>query len=104
MSERRTLRIIAIDRILPGVTMEQIGPLLGAEAEHAWELYKQGIFREVFFRQDHPGVVVMMECFDVAEAEQVMAELPLVKAGLIEFDYIPVGPFVVWENLFAAAE
>ncbi len=81
--------------------MEKIGPLLEAEAKHAWQLYKDGIFRELYFRQDHPGVVVVMECFDVEEAEAIMADLPLVKADLIEIDFVPVGPFVVFEELFA---
>ncbi len=80
--------------------MEQIGPHLPAELRHSWQLYKQGVFREIMFRQDHPGVVVVMECAHVDEARGVLAELPLVKAGLIEFELIPVGPFVMWENLF----
>ncbi len=104
MSERRTVRILAIDRLLPGVTLEQMAPHFEAESRHAWQLYKQGLFREILFRQDHPGVVISMECFDLDEAKAILAELPLVKAGLIEFDLIPVGAFPMWETLFRPAE
>jgi hypothetical protein len=35
--------------------------------------------------------------------QKAFAELPLVKAGLIEMETIPLGPFVNWEILFAPA-
>jgi len=36
------------------------------------------------------------------EAKKVLAELPLVKAGLIDFEVIPLGAFANWEILFAS--
>jgi hypothetical protein len=38
----------------------------------------------------------------VDEAKKAFADFPLVKAGLIEIDAIPLGPFLNWEMLFAA--
>ncbi len=95
------MKIIGFDHVKPGVTLEQIRPYLKAEARHAWELYKQGILRENYMRTDKPGAVVVLECQDVAEAERLFADLPLVKAGLIAFEFMPVGAFTPWEGLFA---
>jgi hypothetical protein len=97
------VKIFGYDRLLPGATLEKIKPLLEEEARHAWDLYKRGILRENYLRTDRPGAVVVLECADVDEARRLFADLPLVRAGLIEFDFIPVGPFTPWEGLFKEA-
>lgn len=59
--------------------------------------------RDIYFRQDRPGVAIFLECASVEEAKAVLAELPLVVAGLIEFEIIPLGAFTNWQMLFAPA-
>jgi hypothetical protein len=98
------MKIIAYDRVKPGVTLEQIRPHLKKEARHAWDLYERGIIRENYMRTDQPGAVVVLECADVAEAKRLFADLPLVQAGLIEFEFMPVGAFTPWGGLFAPEE
>ncbi|MBZ2031022.1 superoxide dismutase, partial [Klebsiella pneumoniae] len=49
-----------------------------------------------------PGVAIFLECDTVEEANNVMAEFPLAKAGLLTFECIPLGSFISWENLFSA--
>ena len=68
----------------------------------AWGLYKSGFIRDIYFRQDRPGVAIFLECDTVEEANNVMAEFPLAKAGLLTFECIPLGSFISWENLFSA--
>jgi len=97
------MKILCLDRPLPGATREKVLPLIRDEARHAWEAYKKGVIREIYFRQDRPGVAIFLECESAAEALRALAELPLVKAGLIEFEAIPLGPFVNFEVLFADA-
>lgn len=67
-----------------------------------WGLYKSGFIRDIYFRQDQPGVAIFLECDTVEEANNVMAEFPLAKAGLLTFECIPLGSFINWENLFSA--
>jgi hypothetical protein len=98
------VKIIAYDRVMPGVTLEQIRPHLKQEARHAWDLYEKGIIRENYLRTDKPGAVVVLECADVDEARRLFADLPLVQAGLIEFEFMPVGAFTPWGALFTPAE
>lgn len=97
------MMILCLDRPLPGATLEKYQPYLLDEVRHAWQAYKTGIIRDIYFRQDRPGVAIIAECPSVDEADKALADLPLVKAGLIEFEFIPLGPFVNWEALFAPA-
>lgn len=97
------MKILCLDRPLPGATVEKYQPHLLEEIRHAWQAYRKDIFREVYFRQDRPGVAIIVECASVEEAKEVFADFPLVKAGLIEIEAIPLGPFLSWEFLFAPA-
>lgn len=98
------MRILAIEKEAPGVTGEDFQPHLIAEAARAWELYQTGVFREMYFREDRPEAVLMLECADVEEAERVLSTLPLVKAGLIAFEIIPLAPYPGFARLFAEKE
>ena len=97
------MKILAIEQERPGITAGQFTPQLKqAEAARAWELYQAGLFREMYFRQDRPEAILMLECADVAEATDVLNTLPLVKAGLITFDIIPLKAYPGFARLFAA--
>lgn len=85
------MRILCLDIPAPGATLEHYAPHLTAEALHAWGLYKSGFIRDIYFRQDRPGVAIFLECDTVEEANNVMAEFPLAKAGLLTFECIPLG-------------
>ena len=98
------MKILAIDKILPGATAEKIQPLLQEEARHAWDAYLKEIIREIYFRKDRSGAVLMLECASVEEARKYVDKLPLVKAGLVDFNLIPLGPFIPFGALFAKEE
>jgi hypothetical protein len=95
------MKILGIEKGVPGTTAEQFGPHLEAEAERAWELYQAGIVRELYFRQDRTTAVLVLECASVEEARQVLGTLPLVREGLIVFDVIPLRPYPGFARLFA---
>jgi hypothetical protein len=67
-----------------------------------WQLYSSGTIREAHFRADHRTAVLVLEARDREEAERILAELPLVKNGLIRFELIPLQPYPGWERLFSA--
>ena len=95
------MKILAIEKEVPGVADADFKPHLKAEAARAWELYQAGVFRELYFRQDWPGAVLMLECADVEEANEVLNTLPLVREGMIAFDIIPLVPYPGFSRLFA---
>ncbi|TND09200.1 MAG: hypothetical protein FD123_1603 [Bacteroidetes bacterium] len=95
------MKIIAIDRIMPSASDERIREVVIQEAIHTWVLYSNDVIRELYFRKDRPGVVLVLECPSVGDARMLLSSFPLVKAGVIEFDIIPVGYFVPFGTLFS---
>lgn len=95
------MRMLCLDIPLPGANLEKYQPHLHGETLYAWKLYRSGFVRDIYFRQDRPGVVVLAEFDSLEEAKQSLADFPLAKAGLIDWQIIPIGPFVNWESLFA---
>jgi hypothetical protein len=95
-----SIRVLCLDRPLPGATFEKYQPHLQDEARHTWQACKKGLVREIYFRQDRPGVAIIVECETVEDAKRAFPDFPLVKAGLIEVEAIPLGPFLNWEILF----
>jgi hypothetical protein len=94
------VKLLCLDVPQPDATFEKYQPHLTDEARHAWQLYKGGIIRDIYFRQDRPGVAIVAESDSVEAAKQVLSEFPLAKAGLIGWEIIPLGPFLNWEMLF----
>jgi hypothetical protein len=75
-----------------------------AEAWHAWELYQAGVIREIYFRADRANGVLVLEVADLDEARAAVDSLPLVVAGLIDFELVPLRPYPGWARLFAQPE
>lgn len=46
--------------------------------------------------------VLVLECADVAEADAVLTSLPLVAAGLIAFEVLPLRAYPGFSRLFEA--
>ena len=95
------MKILAIEKEIPGLTADDFKPHAKAEAAKVWEFYQAGVFRELYFRQDRPEAVLVLECTGVDEANEVLNTLPLVKEGLITFEVIPLRPYPGFARLFA---
>jgi hypothetical protein len=96
------MQIIALEKELTGANSHDFEPHLLAEAARAWELYQSGLIRQIYFRQDWPGAVLILECSSIAEAETALETLPLVQQGLIAFDFIPLKPYPGFARLFGS--
>ena len=81
--------------------MEQIGPHMRAEAARVWELYQAGVLREIYFREDAKGAVILLECGSMGEAQKLLDSLPLVEKKLIDFDLMGLAPYPGYAKLFA---
>lgn len=95
------MKILAIEKDVPGITPDQFRPHLKAEAQRAWELYQSGAFRECYFREDRPNAILILECNNISEARDILNTLPLAKEGLIAFEVIPLKPYPGFSRLFA---
>jgi len=94
------MKILAVEQELPGASSEQFQAHLKDEALTVWRLHQANVIRELYFRADQSTAVLVMECEGLAEAEAALAALPLVKAGLIAFELIPLVPYPGFSRLF----
>ncbi|GIL14499.1 MAG: hypothetical protein BroJett038_32190 [Chloroflexota bacterium] len=94
------MKFLALEHEVPGVADEQFAPHLKAEAARAWELYLDGVIRELYFRADRHEAVLVLECPDMDAARAALDSLPLVRERLITFEIIPLAPYPGFARLF----
>ena len=95
------MKVLAIGHPRSGVRWEDIAPYVGEQARSVWERYEIDQVREFYLRADHqPGAVLVLECDDVMEAERLVAELPISEADLLDFEIIPLRPYMGFRQLF----
>ncbi|MBV5348548.1 superoxide dismutase [bacterium] len=81
------MKILAIEKELPGALDSDYKPWLESEARKAWELHQEGLIRELYFTEDHCAVLVL-EARDKEHAREIVDQLPLVQQKLIAFDLL----------------
>ncbi|WP_027167893.1 muconolactone Delta-isomerase family protein [Mesorhizobium sp. WSM3224] len=69
---------------------EQLAPSEGAQSRH---LYSIGFTRQIWHRGDIPGACQIVEAKDESEVHEKLATLPLAKAGMLDFEIIPLKPY-----------
>jgi hypothetical protein len=85
--------VMAMTTLKPGVALPDVMKLVQEEVRVAVQLYLDGKIDQWYTRSDGKGAVLFLRCKTAEEAKGVLAGLPLVKAGYIDVEYIPVGPF-----------
>ena len=98
------MKMIALEKERPGITPDQYQPFLKPEAARVWELYQSGHVREAYFNAEKHTAVLVLECSDLQEANNLLQTLPLVEAGLITFDLLPLVPYDGFARLFEVIE
>ena len=94
------MKFLALEHDAPAAAASNFQPHLKAEAARVWELYQAGTIRELYFRPDLHTAVLVLECASAAEAHQSLDTLPLVRAGLITFEVIPLEAYSGFSRLF----
>ena len=95
------MKILAMEREVPGVKPDDFKPHLKAEAIKVWELYQAGFLREIYFHADQFNAILILESKNAEDATKVLNALPLVKEGLITFEIIPLIPYPGFARLFS---
>ncbi|BBB47858.1 muconolactone Delta-isomerase family protein [Pelolinea submarina] len=95
------MKILVLEREKPDLTPAEVQPHLMDEARAAWKLVQEGTFREMYFTAEEHTAVIMLEADSVETAREILADLPLVRAGLIEFEVIPLRPYDGFARLFS---
>jgi hypothetical protein len=87
------MKIVIVNHRSENHGPEDFAPYLTPEAKKAFELMEEDFIRELYSRQDGKGAVLVVEADSEEDARARMAELPLVKAGLLRCEYYPVKAF-----------
>ena len=95
------MKILALEVENYPVNWSEIEPaLLRSEAKRVYELEQQNLIRQIYFRADTKSAVIEWEADSVEEVRGLLADFPLVKAGLIRFDVMPLMPYPGFSRLF----
>ena len=94
------MQYIAIANVGPGAPMEMVELLTEPEARRVWDLYTAGVVRSVWYRADSPGAVLLLEAGDAEQARAAIASLPMVEAGLLQTELIPLAPYDGLQAIF----
>jgi hypothetical protein len=97
------MKVLALGRDTAPADDPRFAEIRPAEARRAWELYQADVIREIYFRADRPNGVLVLEVSDLADARRVIDSLPLVAAGLIDFDLVPLRRYRGFAGRFAEA-
>ena len=86
-----TTKILAIGHINAAKAGDR-ATIMPTEVRETVKLYLAGKIDAWYVRRDQPGVVFLMNVSTVKEAHELLEALPLGKAGIMEFELIPIGP------------
>jgi hypothetical protein len=98
-----TTEVMVILTAKQGVTRQQIAAVMPSEVRATVKLYLDGKIRQWYSRGDGKGVIFLIDAKTEDEARAVMDTLPLAKEGLMEHQYIPVGPLMPLMTLIGPA-
>ena len=101
------MKILAIFRLTPETTADDLEPYTPEEAQTVWEGYVSGFVREIYLAGDQSDIdtessvaVGIVETEIISDARENLADLPLIEQDLITAEFVELKPFITWESLF----
>lgn len=93
------MKILAIEKEVTGVDWNTVSKdVLALEAHEVYNLYLSGVLREHYFNEEKCAVLVL-ECEDKAQAQELLATLPLVQQNLITFQLMELRPYTGYDRI-----
>ena len=86
------MKILAIEKEIESTDWSNADQILKDEARQAYRLVLAGSMREMYFTEEHIAVLIL-EADNLDRAREILGTLPLVKAGMIEFDVMELRPY-----------
>src|SRR5579863_2137223 len=78
------MKVLVLPKPIEGVSREEMLQHAAAEIQAVWDLYAQGICRELYSRANEPNrVVLVLESASLEAAQATLATLPFSKLHLI---------------------
>jgi hypothetical protein len=89
------LKILAIGRHASSTVDTDVrDKLLPAEAREGVKLYLAGKVDQWYYRKDNGAVIFILNVATTEEARSLLESMPLGKAHILTFDYIPLSPMM----------
>lgn len=95
------MQVLVIARVIPGTPMEQVLPLVKAEAAKVWDYYASEMVRSVYYIADMSGAVLLLEAPSIEAANEAVAQFPMVQANVLKCEILPLKPYTGIAELFA---
>ncbi len=95
--------ILTILSVKPNVERSEVLKVMPAEVRHTVELYLEGKILQWFGRGDGRGVVFILQGTNADDARAITDTLPLSKAGLVTFEYLPLSPLTPLQMLLSGS-
>jgi len=86
------MKVLAIGNAIKPITDELRAQLMPKEVPATLKHYLEGVIEQMFFRQDKPGVVFLMNVDSIENAKAITDKMPLVEAGVLQYEYQQLGP------------
>jgi len=96
-----TTKLLAIGSFTAKATPNAWKPLVPTEMRQTALLYLDGKIDQWYVKPDQSGVVFILNVTDPKEAKALLDKLPLGQAGLMKFQFIPLGPLSPLRALLA---
>ena len=95
------MKVLCISKWAKAPSPEERDAILPREVPATLKLYLDGVIEQMWFKLDAPGVVFLVNAESVDAAKTHVHGLPMGQAGLMDFDFIPVGPLAPLGMLIA---
>jgi hypothetical protein len=95
------MKVIAIASPKTPLTPELLKPHMAREVPETLRHYLDGRIEQFWF-QEKAGPVFLMNVESVAQAKATLDTLPLVAAGIMSYELLPVGPLMPLARLLQA--
>jgi hypothetical protein len=93
------VKILAIEKTTGELDWTKISKeLLADEAHEVYRMYLANQLREHYFNEQKCAILVL-ECESKAQAEELLAKLPLVKNELIAFEIMELCPYSGYDRI-----
>ena len=96
------MQFLVIARAVKGTSQEQFHKLVKPEATKVWEMVVADRIRSIHYVADFSAAVLLFEAADFAEVSSLMAQFPMMEAGLLHSETLPLKPYTGFSQLFTA--
>ena len=86
------MKVLCVSKWAKAPTPEERNAIMPKEVSATLKLYHDRVIEQMWFKQDAPGVVFLVNAESVEAAKTHVHGLPMGQSGLMDFDFIPVGP------------